>query len=102
MDPARSSGPSDAAPDCSIGELPLQNTPTAMQAGHHGPDRNVEDLGGIGVAEVADVDEHEHVAEVVRDLRQRSDGIVLGEPPVDTFLVRLAGLLELVVEEVVA
>ena len=73
-----------------------------MQAGHHGPDRNVEDLRRIGIAEVADVDEHQHVAEVVRHLRERRDGVVLGKPAVDPLLVRLARFLELVVEEVVA
>ena len=49
-----------------------------MKAGHDGADRDVEDLRRIGVGEVADVDEHDHVAKVVRDGRQRADDVVLG------------------------
>ena len=58
-----------------------------------------------GVAEVADVDEHDHVPEVVRHGRERRHDVVLREPLVDALLVdvRLARrLLEAVVEEVVA
>ena len=52
-------------------ELPLEDTPAPMQAGHDRPHRDVEDLRGIGVAEVADVDQHDHVAEVVRHVGER-------------------------------
>ena len=38
----------------------------------------------------------------MRDRRQRRDGVILREPLVDALLGRVAGLLELVVEEVVA
>ena len=51
-----------------------------MQARHHGADRDVENLCGVGIRELADVDEHEHVAEVVRHLGQRVDDRVLAEP----------------------
>jgi len=47
-----------------------------MKTGHDGADRDVEDLRGIGVREVAEVDEHEHVAEVVRDFGEGCDDIV--------------------------
>ena len=40
-----------------------------MKAGHDRADRDVEDLRRIGVGEVADVDEDDHVAKVVRDGR---------------------------------
>ena len=75
-----------------------------MQAGHDGADRDVEDLRRVRVGEVADVDEHEHVAEVVRHLGERLDDVVLREPLDDALLVgRLAlRLLELVREVVVA
>jgi len=33
-----------------------------METGHHGAERDVQDLSGIGVAEVTDVDEHELAA----------------------------------------
>ena len=47
-----------------------------MEAGHDGADRDVEDLRGVGVREVAEVDEHEHVTEVVRDFGESCDDIV--------------------------
>ncbi len=73
-----------------------------MQPGHHGADRDAENLCSILVAEVADVDEHDHVAEVVRHLGQRGDDVVLREPFDDTILVgRAVGLRELVVQVVV-
>ena len=37
-----------------------------MQTGHDGADRDVEDLGRVLVGEVADIDEDEHVPEIVR------------------------------------
>jgi hypothetical protein len=73
-----------------------------VQARHHCADRDVEDLGRVLIREVADVDEDEHVAEVVRHRRERFDD-VLGEPLDDPVRVgdRLARrLLEPVVEEV--
>ena len=51
-----------------------------MESGHHGSDRDVEDLRGVGVGEVSDVDEDDHVAEVVRHLGERADHVVLGQP----------------------
>ena len=75
-----------------------------MQTRHDGTDRDVEDLGRVLVGEVADVDEHDDVAEVVRDDRQRPDDVVLREPLDDVLLVSVAvarGLLEPVVQEVV-
>ena len=51
--------------DCLVGELRLEKASTAMEPGHDRAHRDVEDLGGVGVAEVADVDEHDDVAEVV-------------------------------------
>ena len=51
-----------------------------MQPRHHGTDRDVEDLGRLRVAELADVDEHDDVAEVVRDLGERVDDAALREP----------------------
>ena len=75
-----------------------------MQPAHHGADRDVEDLGRVCVAELADVDEYEHVAEVVRHVASAST-----IEPCDSFSItrssseRLAvALLELVVEVVVA
>ena len=49
-----------------------------MKAGHDGAYRDVENLCRIGVGEVADVDEDDHVAKVVRHGRQRADDVVLG------------------------
>src|SRR5712691_2621950 len=89
--------------DRSLGQFTLQDTPTSMQTRHDGPDRDVEDLRGVLVAEVAEIDQHDHVAEVVRDGRERRDDVVLRQPLDDPLLVRRAdGLLELVVQEVVA
>ena len=51
--------------------------PRAVQSAHHGADRDVEDLRRVRVAEVADVDQHEHVTKVVRHLRERIDDRVL-------------------------
>ena len=51
-----------------------------MEAGHDGADRDVEDLRRVLVGEVADVDEHDHVAEVVRHGRERRDDVVLRQP----------------------
>src|SRR5947209_830438 len=89
----------------SFGQLLLQDTPTAVQTRHHGTDRDVEDLRRVLVAEVADVDEHDRVAEVMRHRRERSDRVVLRESLDHALLVRVRlprRLLELVVEEVVA
>ena len=76
-----------------------------MQPGHDGADRDVEDLGGVGVAELAEVDEDDDVAEVVRERGERVDDAALREPLDDALLVeRLLALDrgELVREEVVA
>ena len=51
-----------------------------MQTRHDGADRDVQDLGRVRVGEVAEVDEHEDVTEVVRDRRQSRDDVVLREP----------------------
>ena len=58
-----------------------------MQARHHGADRDVEDLRGVGVGEVADVDEHDDVAEVVRHFGERGDDVGLRELLDDGVLV---------------
>ena len=75
-----------------------------MQTRHHCPDRNVQDLGRVRIREVADVDEDDDVAEIVRHLGQRGHDVVLRQALDDPFLViaPLAGGFELVVEEVVA
>ena len=96
---------SSASSTASSASSRLQDAPAAMQTRHHGADRDVEDLRRVGVAEVADVDEHDHVAEVVRHLGERGDDVVLREPLDDPLLVRARRrrrLRELVVEEVVA
>ena len=74
-----------------------------MEAGHHGADRDIENLRGVLVAEVADVHEDDDVAEVVRYGRERVDDRILREALDDALLVFAARLgLEAVVEEVVA
>ena len=50
-----------------------------MQAGHHGPDWNVENLGRIGVAEIADVDEHDDITEVMGHRGESLGHVVLLE-----------------------
>ena len=47
-----------------------------MQTGHDRPDRDVEDLRRVGVGEVADVDVHDHVAEVVGHGGERADVVL--------------------------
>ena len=44
---------------------------------HHRADRDVEDLRGVLVAEVADVDEHDRIAEVVRHGAERRHDVIL-------------------------
>ena len=77
-----------------------------MQTRHDGADRDVEDLGRLGVGEAADVDEHDDVAEVVRHLGERLDDAVLREPREHALLLlglRVAARRgQAVVEEVVA
>ena len=58
-----------------------------VQAGHDGADRDVEDLRRLLVGEVADVDEHDDVAEVVRHVRRGRRRSVLREPLDDALLV---------------
>ena len=58
-----------------------------MQARHDGADRDVEDLRGVGVAELAQVDEDDDVAEIVRELGERVDDTALREPLDDLLLV---------------
>src|SRR5262245_32666972 len=58
-----------------------------MEPGHHGAHRDVENLGGVGVAEVADVDEHDDVAEVVGDVGEGVHDRVLREALDDAVLV---------------
>src|ERR1041385_7068224 len=86
-----------------LGHGLLQDTPTTVQTRHHGTDRDVENLRRIGIAEVADVDENDHVAKVVRYLGEGGDDVVLGET-LDDLVGRAAVTrsLEPVVEEVVA
>src|SRR5207248_4409445 len=90
--------------DCGISHCLLQDTPTAVQTRHDGADGNVEDLGGVRVGEVADVYEHDHVAKVVRNVRERLHDVLLRESLDDAVGVALpvTRLLQLVVEEVVA
>jgi hypothetical protein len=86
-------------------ELLLEDAAPAMEARHLRADGDVEDLRGLGVRELADVDEHEHVAEVVRHLGERLDDRVLRKTLEHALLVRvLIGhrRLEAVVEVVVA
>src|SRR3954453_9065210 len=89
--------------DCGVRHCLFQDTPPAVQARHDRADRDVEDLRCIGVREVADVDEDDDVAKVMRPPRQRIDHVVLRQPLHDAVLVARAAaarrLLELVVEE---
>ena len=48
-----------------------------MKARHDGADRNVEDLRGIRIAELADVDEDENVPEVVRHRSERLGDVIV-------------------------
>ena len=74
-----------------------------MQPRHDCPDRDVEDLRRVGIREVPDVDEHDHVTEVVRYFGECFDHVVLRETLDDAVLVgrTVRGLFEPVVEEVV-
>ena len=56
-----------------LGQPLLQEAPAPVEARHHRPDRDPEDLGGIGVGELADVHEHHDLAEVLGDLAERLD-----------------------------
>jgi hypothetical protein len=82
----------------------LEDTAPTVQARHHRADRNVENLRSVRIREVADVHQHDDVAEVMRHLRKRTDDIVLRQPLDDPFLIArpVTRCLELVVEEVVA
>jgi len=76
-----------------------------MEARHHRADRDVEDLRRVRVREVADVDEHDDLAELWRDVSERVHDGILRQALDDTLLVE--DLLarrgcELVGEEVVA
>ena len=64
----RAGGPSCRLLQGGLGQLPLQDAAPSVQPRHHRADRDVEDLGRVRVAEVAEIDKHEHVAEVVRHL----------------------------------
>jgi len=74
-----------------------------MQPGHHRPDGDVEDLRGVGIAELADVDEHDDVAKVMGDVRERVHDRVLREALDHPLLVEqlLTGLFGHAVREVV-
>ena len=63
-----------AAPSCSaeLGEPLLQEAPAAVEPRHDRPDRDPEDLGGVGIAELADVHQHDHLAEVLGQLPSAS------------------------------
>ena len=61
-----------------------------MQSGHDGADWDVEDARCVGVGEVTDVDQDDHVAEIVRHGGERRDDVVLGEPLDDPLLVEVA------------
>ena len=48
-----------------------------MKARHDGADRDVEDLGRVGIAEVPEIDEDDDVAEIVRERCERIDDAAL-------------------------
>src|SRR6185295_9452011 len=82
----------------------LQDTASTMKARHDGADRNVENLGRVGVTEVPEVDQNDDIAKVVRERRECVHDASLREPLDHTLLVeRLLALDrgELVREEVV-
>src|SRR4051794_24873139 len=87
-----------------LGQLAFQDTPPAVQPRHDRSDRNIEDLRRFGIAEVPDVDEDDHVAEVVWARGESVQDRVLREALVAPLLVRdlAAGVLELLEEVVVA
>ena len=87
-----------------LGHGLLQDTPSAVQARHHSADRNVEDLRGVRIGEVADVHQDYNVAKIMRHFRERAHDVVLRQPLDDAVFVArpVARSLELVVEEVVA
>ena len=92
-------------PTASSARPGFQLPPAAMEPRHHRADGDVEDLGGVRVAEVADVDEDDDVAEVVGQRRERGHDRVLREPLDDAILVEhllAAGLRHAVREVVVA
>src|SRR4051812_40803540 len=84
-------------------QLAFQDTPRAVQPAHDRADRDVEDLRGVGIAELADVHEHEDVAEVVRHVCKRVDDRSLRELLDHALLVERPAVrfLDLVVEVVV-
>ena len=49
-----------------------------MQSRHDGTDRNREDLSGLLVAEIAKIDEHQRIAEIVRQRRKGINDVGLG------------------------
>ena len=76
-----------------------------MQARHNCADRDVQDLRRVGIGELADVDKHDHVTEIVRHLGERIDDRILAQAlqhPLSSGFSSGDLRLELVVEEVVA
>lgn len=76
-----------------------------MEPRHHCSHGNIEDLGRIGVRELADIDEDDRVTEVMWHFGERLNHHVLRKSLDDALLVGvLLGdrLFKLVVEEVVA
>src|SRR3954447_3475872 len=84
-------------------QLAFQDTPRAVQSAHDGSDRDVQDLRGVRIAELADVHEDEDIAEVVRHMCERVDDRSLRELLDHALLVERPALrfLDLVVEVVV-
>src|SRR4249920_892240 len=74
-----------------LGEVLLQGASTAVESRHDGSDGHVEDLCGISVRKVPDVDQHDDVAELRLDLRQGVHDRVLRQALDD--LVRLERFL---------
>ena len=52
-----------------------------MQSGHDGAHGNCQNLSGLLVAEVAEIDQHEHIAEVMGKICERYDGNNTGAEP---------------------
>ena len=74
-----------------------------MQTGHDGADGDVEDLRRVLVGEVADINEDDHVTEIVRHLGEGLHDLVLRQALDDSGLgVRPRVGFESVIEEIVA
>ena len=70
-----------------LGQQLLQPAAAAVQPRHHRADRDVEDLRGLRVAELADVDEDDRVAVLVGQLGERVHDAILRQTLDDALLV---------------